>query len=80
MKPTTRLVETLSKRGIEIEEVGEHVVIEQSEVVPGEHPEPHLRTEGQTQYLETYLKCVHCDIEVLRRRDFPETCEGGGPR
>lgn len=80
MKHTSRPVETLSNRDETTEEVGEHQVIEQAEMVPGEHPEPHLRTEGQTQYLERYLKCVDCGVEVLRKRDFPDTCELGVSR
>ena len=64
MEHTSRSVETLSNRDETTEEVGEHQVIQQAEMVPGEHPEPHLRTEGQTQYLERYLKCVNCGVAL----------------
>lgn len=78
MEQTNSVEESLSKQ--DAERVGNHVVIEQADVVPGKHPEPHLRSEGQTSYVESYLKCVDCGVEVLRKRDFPEPYESGVSR
>lgn len=78
MEPTNRTVETLSEQ--DVTRIGEHRVIKQADVVPGKHPEPHLRSEGQTSYVERYFECLDCGVEVLRKRDFPETCESGVSR
>ena len=56
--------------------VGEHLVIDKTEWVPGKHPDPHRGHEGQTEYLERYLRCIQCGVEVLNKRDFSEKCEG----
>lgn len=56
------------------EKVGEHQVIRRSEWVPGNHPEPHKQDEIHSGYIEHYLKCVHCGIEVLNKMDFPDEC------
>lgn len=57
------------------EYVGDHLVIDKTEWVPGEHPEPHRREDGQPGYPETYLRCLRCGAERLSRADFPETCD-----
>lgn len=74
MEHSTRSVETLSAQPGTVQ-VEDHVVVEETDIVPGQHPEPHLRYEGQTSYLERYLRCVRCDIEVLRAHDFPNECD-----
>lgn len=57
-----------------------HLVIDKREWVPGKHPDPHRRREGQTEYVERYLECVVCGADRLRKRDFSETCEPEGQR
>ena len=59
------------------EHVGEHLVIETSEWVPGQNPEPHQGHPEQTEYLEHFYRCIICGVEVLQERDLPESCEGG---
>ena len=76
MSDTSPRVETLSNRHPDAEEVGPHLVIDKTQWCPGPHPDPHRRREGQTQYQEEYLRCILCGIEVLRERDFPDSCEG----
>lgn len=76
MENTSSRVETLSNRYPDAKPVGEHLVIDRREWVPGEHPEPHLRAEGQTEYLEAFYRCLLCGVKVLSTDDFPETCEG----
>jgi len=80
MPDTSSRVETLSNRHPDAEQVGPHLVIDKTEWVPGEHPDPHLRCDGQTEYLERYLRYVQCGIEVLSKDDLPETCEPEGQR
>lgn len=60
------------------EYVGDHLVIEKTEYVPGQHPEPYHRQPGQTEYCETFYRCVKCRVECLRREDFPAQCEAAG--
>lgn len=60
------------------EKVGEHAVVRKAEMVPGKHPDPNRRHEGQTQYLERYFECVHCGVEVLSKMDLPKACNGDG--
>lgn len=55
--------------------VGEHLVIDKREWVPGEHPEPHRREQGQQAYMEHYFRCLRCGVEVLRKRDLPQECD-----
>lgn len=38
-------------------------------------PDPSRRREGQTEYLERYLRCIKCDVEVLSEHDLPEECD-----
>lgn len=75
MSDTSSRVETLSNRHPDAEQVGPHLVIDKTEWVPGEHPDPHLRREGQTEYLERYLRCIQCGVEVLSERDLPTECD-----
>ncbi len=75
MSNTDSRVETLSNRHPDAEQVGPHLVIDKTEWVPGKHPDPHRRHEGQTEYLEKYLRCIQCGVEVLSKGDLPETCE-----
>jgi len=76
MSDTSSRVETLSNRHPDAEQVGSHLVIDKTEWVPGKHPDPHRSHEGQTEYLERYLRCIQCGVEVLSERDLPESCEG----
>jgi len=55
---------------------GDHLVIDKTEWVPGKHPDPNRRREGQTEYLERYLRCIECRVEVLSERDLPVECHG----
>lgn len=61
------------------EYVGEHLVIDKTELVPGAHPDPHLREDGQTTYPDRYFRCIHCGAERLRRRDLPAECDAPAP-
>lgn len=56
--------------------VGQHLVIDRSEWIPGADPEPHMRYDGQRTYRETYYRCVKCGEERQAKRDFPEECDG----
>jgi hypothetical protein len=56
------------------------LVIDKTEWVPGKHPDPHRQRESQTEYLERYLRCIQCGVEVLSKRDLPEECEPEGRR
>jgi hypothetical protein len=58
--------------------VGPHLVIDKTEWVPGAHPEPHRREDGQTEYAESYFRCIRCGAERLSERDFPEECDTSG--
>lgn len=80
MSDTSSRVETLSNRHPDAEQVGPHLVIDKTEWVPGKHPEPHRGYEGQTEYLERYLRCIQCGVEVLNTEDLPETCDSEGRR
>lgn len=76
MKNTIRGLERLSDNSYpDAQRVGEHLVIDKKDWVPGKHPEPHLREEEQMGYWESYLTCVDCGVEVLSKRDFPEECD-----
>jgi hypothetical protein len=59
------------------EYVGPHLIVDKTEWVPGGHPEPHLREDGQTTYPERYLHCLRCGAERLRRDEFPAECDVG---
>jgi len=80
MANTSSRVETLSNSYPDAERVGPHLVINKTEWIPGKHPDPHRRHEGQTEYLEKYLRCIQCEVEVLSKDDLPETCESGVSR
>ena len=80
MSDTSSRVETLSSRYPDAEHVGPHLVIDKTQWCPGPNPDPHRRHKEQTEYLERYLRCVQCGVEVLREDDFPETCESGVSR
>lgn len=67
--------EHISEGAEDVKGVGEHLITEEAEFVPGKHPEPSRRHKGQTKYLERYLRCIKCDIEVLSERDLPEGCD-----
>ena len=56
--------------------VDEHLVIDKTQWCPGSHPDPNRGHEGQNEYLERYLRCVLCGIEVLNERDLPSGCDG----
>ena len=76
MRQTNSIEESLSDRHPDAERIGPHLVIDKTEWVPGQHPDPHRQHENQTEYLDRYLRCVRCGVEVLNKRDFPKTCEG----
>jgi len=76
MEPTTSRVETLANRFPDARHVDAHLVIDESEWVPGEHPDPNKGHEGQTEYLERYLRCIECGVEVLSEHDLPVECNG----
>lgn len=61
------------------EYVGQHLIIDKTEWVPGANPEPHLREDGQTSYPDRYLRCLRCGAERTRRADFPEECDAPPP-
>lgn len=62
------------------EPVGPHLVIDRTEWVPGSHPDPRRREEGQAAYPESYFRCIRCGAERLRKRDFPAACDAVGDR
>ena len=79
MEQKARQVETLLKRDFpDAKRIGDHLVIDRREWVPGYNPDPQLRYEGQTEYLEHFYRCIQCEVECVRKRDFPPTCEWGG--
>jgi len=80
MSDTSSRVETLSNRYPDAERVGPHLVIDKTDWVPGKHPEPQLRVEGQTEYRESYYHCFRCEVQVLSKDDFPDVCEPEGQR
>lgn len=59
----------------EADAVGPHLVIDRTEWIPGSHPEPHRRGDGQRAYAETYYRCLKCGIETVSKADFPEECD-----
>ena len=58
----------------EAREIGGHLIIEDADWVPGKNPDPNRRRQRQTEYLERYLRCIQCGVEVLSQRDLPEEC------
>lgn len=58
------------------ESVGQHLVIDRTEWVPGSDPEHHRRYDGQRVYRESYFRCIKCGIECVSKRDFPPECGG----
>jgi len=76
MSNTTSRVETLSDRFPDARHVDAHLVIDRREWVPGKHPDPQRRHEGQTEYLERYFHCIDCGVEVVSKRDLPIECDG----
>jgi hypothetical protein len=75
MESTNSIEESLSNRHPDAEPVGNHLVIDKTQWCPGLHPDPHRRHEGQTEYLERYLRCIQCGVEVLSEGDLPEECD-----
>jgi len=59
----------------EVRDMGGHLLIEDADLVPGKNPGPNRRHQGQTEYLERYLRCIQCGVEVLSQRDLPEECD-----
>ena len=76
-KPTfeSKSLEQAVEETDEAREIGGHLIIEDADWVPGKHPDPNRRRQGQTEYLERYLRCSQCDVEVLSERDLPEECD-----
>jgi len=62
----------------EAQPVGEHLVIDATEWVPGRDPDPHRGHDEQSEYLERYYRCLRCGAERLRTDDFSEECAGPG--
>jgi predicted nucleic acid-binding Zn finger protein len=60
----------------EARHVDAHLVVDRREWVPGKHPDPEQRYEAQTEYLDTYLQCIRCGIEVQNKSDLPVECDG----
>ncbi|GAA0285699.1 hypothetical protein GCM10009000_121070 [Halobacterium noricense] len=77
MSNTTSGVETLSVTETEISYIDAHRVVNREERVPGQHPDPSLRSDGQTEYTERYIECLDCGAERLSKDDFPVECNGG---
>jgi hypothetical protein len=69
------LAEHISEGAEDVKDVGEHLITEEAELVLGKNPDPSRRHKGQTEYLERYLRCIKCDVEVLSERDLPEECD-----
>jgi hypothetical protein len=75
MSDTNRRVETLSNRYPEADRVGDHLVIDKSEWVPGMNPERRLGEPERYGYFESYFRCLLCGVEVLSKSRFPEECD-----
>ena len=73
MGQTNSIEESLSNRYPDAESVGNHLVIDKTQWCPGPHPDHQSGT--QTEYLERYLRCIQCGVEVLSQRDLPEECD-----
>lgn len=73
--PDSVHAEHISEGAEDVTDVGEHLITEEAELVPGKHPDPSRRHEDQTEYLERYLRCIKCDVEVLSERDLPGECD-----
>jgi len=56
--------------------VGQHLVVDKVDWVPGFNPETSLREDGTVGYTERYLRCVRCGKERLSQGRFPEECPG----
>lgn len=57
------------------EPVGDHLVIDKVDWVPGADPDPHRRVDGQRAYAEPYFRCILCGEERLSRDAFPDDCD-----
>lgn len=55
--------------------VGEHLVVDKTEWIPGEHPDRHRRWDGQQAYRERYVYCIKCGAERMAEADFPDACD-----
>ena len=77
MVTTTPRVETLSVSEAEIRHIDAHRIVDREEQVPGQHPDPSQRVEGQTEYTERYIECLDCGAERLDENDLPVECNGG---
>jgi len=60
----------------EAEPVGDHLVVDRSEWIPGPHPDRHRRYDGQRAYREQYYRCLRCGVECVSTADFPPECDG----
>lgn len=58
--------------------VGDHLVVDRTDWVPGAHPDPHLRDPARAGYPESYVRCIRCEAEALHPDDLPENCEPAG--
>jgi hypothetical protein len=76
METTTSRVETLSVTEAEIRYIDAHRIVDREEQVPGQHPDPSKRVEGQTEYTERYVECLDCGAERLDEGEFPVECDG----
>lgn len=60
------------------DQVGDHLVIDKREWIPGHHPDPHRRN-GERGYFETFFRCVRCGEQRLHKRQFPDECTPSEP-
>ena len=74
-RPRDQSIPTVTRTFPAAEYVDDHLVIPKRQWVPGEHPEPHLREDGQRGYVEEYYYCLRCGTEQLRKDAFPGTCD-----
>lgn len=58
------------------EPVDAHLVVDRTDWIPGRHPEPERRYDGQRAYRERYYRCIRCGIECVSLSDFPPECDG----
>lgn len=54
--------------------VGEHLVIEKTQWVPGARPESCAAPRPRDGYVEGYFYCLQCGAERLSRREFAGVC------
>lgn len=69
-------VGTLSNHHPDAGLVRDHIVFDNTEWVPDPHPELQLRSVSLLGDLKRYERCGQCGVEVLKKSDVPNSCDG----